>query len=303
MKNALTIDLEEYYQATAFSAGRDPSASQSFISRVEQSTEKLLELLAERRCLATFFVVGSVAEKFPRLIERVFLAGHELGCHSYAHRHVFSMTKDQFHRDTLRAKRAIEDAVGTSVQGYRAPSFSITQDTDWAFEVLAELGFTYDSSIFPIKHLHFDRRNVSRGPFLIKTSAGSILEFPLTTLQVAGARAPIAGGAYFRLLPYFYTRWGIRYLNAAENLPACVYLHPWELDPQQPRMQGSITARMRHYSGLQRAESRFRRLLDDFSFEPLGVFAEELINRLSVGMTADSSHIRLNSLSGVTRVS
>lgn len=300
MKNALTIDLEEYYQATAFSTGRDPGVSQSFVSRVEQSTEKLLNLLAEHHCLATFFVVGTVAERFPRLIQRICRGGHELGCHSYAHAHVFGMTRDQFYQDTARSKQAIEDAAGASVRGYRAPSFSITQDAEWAFEVLARLRFSYDSSIFPIRHLLFDRSHSSRAPFAIETAAGSILEFPMTTLEVAGARAPLAGGAYFRFLPYAYTRWGIRYLNSVEGLPACVYLHPWELDPQQPRMQGSITARMRHYTGLERVESRFCRLLQEFRFQPLGVFADELIKRLSAERTLGSSGTPCGSLHEVS---
>jgi polysaccharide deacetylase family protein (PEP-CTERM system associated) len=303
MKNALTIDLEEHYQATAFSSTRERSSSHSLVSRVERNTHKLLELLAESRRLATFFVVGSVAEQFPQLIQTVARAGHEIACHSFAHRQIFTLSRDQFYEDTRRAKLAIENAAGAPVQGYRAPSFSITRESEWAFEALAELGFTYDSSIFPIRHLHFDMRHVSRAPFLIVTSAGPLVEFPMTTLQLAGARAPLAGGAYFRLLPYRYMRWAIRYLNASDALPACVYLHPWELDPEQPRMNGGITARMRHYFGLKRTEAKFRRLLQDFDFAPMGSLVKELNERAPTCAAAALPQIRLSPLPGCTNVS
>jgi polysaccharide deacetylase family protein (PEP-CTERM system associated) len=281
MKNVLTIDLEDYYHATAFSAEGGSTSSDSHLSRVEQNTERILEALAQNGCFATFFAVGSIAEKFPSLIQRIARAGHELACHSYAHRLVFSLTRDQFYEDTRRAKSAIEDAAGASILGYRAPSFSITKDAEWAFEVLAELGFSYDSSVFPIKHLSFDMQNAPRNPFIITTRAGSILEFPMTTLQILGARAPLAGGAYLRLIPYWHTRWGIRYLNKSENYPVCVYIHPWELDPEQPRMKGSLTARLRHYFGLRGTEAKFHRLLEDFEFQPLGLQVRELQNHLA----------------------
>jgi polysaccharide deacetylase family protein (PEP-CTERM system associated) len=302
MKNALTIDLEEHFQATAFSSSRKHPGSGSLVSRVERNTHKLLELLAASRSLATFFVVGSVAEQFPQLVQTVARAGHEIACHSFAHRQIFTLSRAQFYEDTRHAKLAIENAAGSSVQGYRAPSFSITRESEWAFEVLAELGFTYDSSIFPIRHLHFDMRHVSRTPFLIVTSAGPLIEFPMTTLQLAGARAPLAGGAYFRLLPYSYTRWAIRYLNASDHLPACVYLHPWELDPAQPRMDGGITARMRHYFGLRRTEAKFRRLLQDFDFAPLGSLVRELHQRPATSSAAAMPQIRLSPLPGCTNV-
>src|SRR5208282_5551129 len=195
MKNALTIDLEEYYHATAFSANGG-NADGPHLSRVEQNAERILEALAKKGCLATFFTVGSIAENFPGLIQRIARAGHELACHSYAHRQVFTLSRDEFLEDTRRAKSAIEDASGTHVVGYRAPSFSITKDTDWAFEVLVELGFTYDSSIFPIRHLHYEMQGAPRNPFIINTRVGQIIEFPMTTLEILGARAPLAGGAY-----------------------------------------------------------------------------------------------------------
>ncbi len=281
MKNALTIDVEDYFHATAFSANDESLNGNTYVSRVEQNTEKILEILAEKGCPATFFVVGSVAERFPQLIQQIVRAGHEIACHSFAHCQVFNLTRNQFYEDTRRAKLAIENAAGVPVYGYRAPSFSITKASPWAFELLVELGFRYDSSIFPVKHINFKMQYVPRHPFVIITSAGSILEFPMTTLQIFGTRAPLAGGAYLRLLPYWYTRWGIRYLNASESRPACVYLHPWELDPAQPRMKSGLSARMRHYFGLRRAEIKFRRLLMDFEFQPLGLLVKNLSNQLS----------------------
>lgn len=292
MINVLTVDLEDYYHATAFSANLGSLNGDMHVSRVEHNTDRTLEILAQNNCLATFFAVGSVAEKFPQLIHRIVRAGHEVACHSFAHRQVFTLTRAQFFEDTRRAKVAIENAGGTAVIGYRAPSFSITKDSEWAFEVLAELGFTYDSSIFPIRHLNFDMQDAPRSPFFVTTSCGSILEFPMTTIQIAGMRAPLAGGAYLRVLPYWYTRWGIRHLNTSECRPACVYLHPWELDPEQPRMQGNLTARLRHYFGLHGAEAKFRRLLEDFEFQPLRILVEELNNNLSQAPDTSSAQLR-----------
>jgi polysaccharide deacetylase family protein (PEP-CTERM system associated) len=276
MKNVVTIDLEDYYHVTAFSANGTASDRSFYVSRVEQNTDRVLEILAEKGSIATFFALGSVAEKFPQLVQRIVRLGHEIACHSFAHRQVFTLTRDQFFEDTRRAKLAIEEAAGVAVYGYRAPSFSITKSSEWAFEVLAELGFTYDSSIFPVRHLDYEMQHAPIDPFIIATPAGSIQEFPMTTLQIAGARAPLAGGAYLRVLPYWYTQWGIRYLNDSEGRPACVYLHPWELDPEQPRMKGTLSARMRQYFGLRSAEVKFRRLLQDFEFQPLGVLVKEL---------------------------
>jgi polysaccharide deacetylase family protein (PEP-CTERM system associated) len=285
MKNVVTIDLEDYYHATAFSSDIDDIERQSYESRVEQNAERTLELLAHSGSTGTFFVLGSVAAKFPQLIQRIVGAGHEIACHSFAHRQVFTLTRNQFYEDTRRAKLAIEEAAGIAVRGYRAPSFSINKSCPWAFEVLAELQFTYDSSIFPVKHLSYEMQNVFRDPFFIVTAAGPILEVPMTTLEIAGTRAPFAGGAYLRLLPYWYTHWGIQYLNASESRPVCVYFHPWELDSQQPKMNGSLSAHLRHYFGLRSTEVKFRRLLEDFEFQPLG----HMIKDLSGGHLQDTA--------------
>jgi polysaccharide deacetylase family protein (PEP-CTERM system associated) len=275
MKNALTIDLEDYYQVTAFANG-SPQNWDSQVSRVEANTERVLELLAGAKRSATFFTLGWVAEKYPRLVRQVAESGHEIACHSHLHRLVYSLSPAEFRDDTRRAKEVLEQASGNAVRGYRAPSFSITRDAHWALEILAELGFSYDSSIFPVKHLNYGMPGGPRFPFRIQTPAGPIVEFPMPTLALGGATAPFGGGAYFRLLPYGYTRWGIRYLNQVAKQPVCVFLHPWEIDTQQPRMAGSISARARHYFGLGRTEAKLKRLLAEVEFCTLGALIAAL---------------------------
>jgi len=274
MKNALTIDLEDYYHVSAFNDQVLPQEWGSRQSRVEQNTDLLLDLLDHAGHKATFFTLGWVAEEHPQVVRRVADCGHEVACHSLRHRTVYEMTPAEFREDTRRAKELLEDVSGHPVRGYRAPSFSITQDSLWALTVLAELGFAYDSSIFPVLHANYGMPKGSRDPYRLETPAGPIVEFPMTTLELAGRRSPFGGGAYFRLLPYWYTRWGIRYLNAREGRPACVYLHPWELDPEQPRMAGRFTSRLRHYLGLRGTPSKFRNLLCDFEFCPLAQLAD-----------------------------
>jgi len=267
--NALTIDLEDYYHVSAFREHVSQEEWQSRPSRVVQNTERLLDWLDDAGCKATFFTLGWVAEWHPQLVRRVAERGHEIACHSLRHRSVYELTPAEFREDTNAAKNLLEDTSGQQVLGYRAPSFSITEKASWAFEVLRELGFTYDSSIFPVRHPNYGTATASRKPFRIDTPSGPLVEFPLSTLEIAGMRSPFGGGAYFRLLPYWFTRWGIRYLNNSESMPVCVYLHPWEFDPEQPHMTGSLTARMRHYVGLRHAPKRFRQLLKDFQFATL----------------------------------
>lgn len=276
MKNALTIDLEDYYHVSAFNEHVPRQEWGAKESRVERNTNVLLDLLDEAACKATFFTLGWVAEEHPDVVRSVAQRGHEIACHSLRHRTVYQMTTAEFRDDTSRAKDLLENVSGFPVRGYRAPSFSITQDSLWALTILAELGFAYDSSIFPVKHANYGMPSASRTPFRVDTPAGSIIEFPLPTLELAGRRSPFGGGAYFRFLPYWYTRWGIRFLNSQEGQPVCVYLHPWELDPQQPRMSGSLTSRVRHYLGLAGTPRKFRNLIKDFEFCPMAALAEDL---------------------------
>jgi len=276
MKNALTIDLEDYYQVSAFSDTFVVDQWDNYPSRVEHNTAKLLSILDEGNARATFFTLGWVARKYPKLIKEIADRRHEVACHSNVHRSVYAMSADEFRTDTLDAKKLLEDIIGVPVLGYRAPSFSITRNSLWAYEILVELGFSYDSSVFPIKHPNYGWPRAPRFPFMIRTAGGSILEFPMPTLQLAGVRAPIGGGAYLRLLPYWFTRWALRYINQGEALSACVYLHPWELDSEQPRMQGSMSARLRHYFGLKGAEAKLRRMLLDFEVQPMNSLIDEL---------------------------
>jgi len=276
MNNALTVDLEDYYHVTAF---RDSVAREHWNaheSRVERNTDLLLGWFAEAGFQATFFTLGWVAEQNPALVRRIAEQGHEIACHSLRHRLVYEMTPEEFREDTGRAKALLEDVSGKQVYGYRAPSFSITRDSQWAFEILAELGFTYDSSIFPVKHVDYGMPHAPRGPFRVQTRFGSIVEFPMPTLSLGSARSPVAGGAYLRLLPYAYTRWGIRYINRHESLPVCVYLHPWEIDTDQPRIRGGLTARIRQYFGLRGTEVKLRRLLNELEFCSLGSVIDNL---------------------------
>ncbi len=276
MKNALSIDLEDYFHVTAFADHTPPAAWGAHASRIEQNTARTLELLGGAGRQATFFVLGWVAEKYPRLVREIGDCGHEVACHSYQHRLVYQMSVEEFREDTRRAKEVIEDSCGRPVRGYRAPSFSIRRDSLWAFEILAELGFTYDSSIFPVQHPNYGMPEAPRFPFRVSTRRGCVVEFPMPTLELGGRRAPLGGGAYLRILPYWYMRWGMRWINEREKHPVCVYFHPWEMDPNQPRINGSPSARLRHYLGLRGAKSKLRRLLADFEFCPVGSLVAEL---------------------------
>jgi len=276
MKNALTVDLEDYFHVSAYAGKVRLEEWDSYPSRVAENTDRLLALLAEHNCRATFFVLGWVAEKKPEVVVRVAAAGHEIACHSLLHRKIFDLTPQEFREDTRRAKAVIEDATGKQVIGYRAPSFSVTKKSSWSLNILVEEGFRYDSSVFPVEHPSYGIPDAPRTPYWINTASGRILEFPLPTLSIGSKRAPIGGGAYLRLLPYSYTRWSIRHLNRHENLPVCVYIHPWELDPQQPRMGGNLSAQARHYFGLHGTEAKLKKLLRDVEFCPLASLIAQL---------------------------
>jgi polysaccharide deacetylase family protein (PEP-CTERM system associated) len=275
MRNALSFDLEDYMHVTAFSHQVDAADWDKCVSRLEHNSDKLLGILDASSCVATFFILGWVAKRFPKVIKHIADAGHEIACHSMWHRLVYKMTLEEFRSDTREAKAVLEDVSGKVVCGYRAPSFSITKDCWWAFDILGELGFKYDSSIFPIRHPNYGLPQGSRFPFAVQTSTGTVVEFPLPTLDLGAMRAPFGGGAYLRILPYSYTRWAINHFNQRESAPVCVYLHPWEIDVEQPRLKAGLTARVRHYSGLRGAENKLRKLLSDFEFVPLNALVGE----------------------------
>ncbi len=269
MKNALTFDVEEYFHAEAFARVLRPEEWPSLESRVEATTERILDILDREHVRATFFVLGWVAERHPALVREIASLGHEIGCHGYGHRMIQHLTRSEFERDVTRAKIALEDAVGRAVLGYRAPTFSIMRETLWSLEVLCEAGFRYDSSIFPIVHDRYGIPDAPRFPHRLKAPNGcELAEFPMSTVVVLGRRVPVAGGGYFRLMPYSLTRRALRRINR-DGQPAMVYLHPWELDPDQPRVPVGPLTRFRHLVNVGKTETRLVRLLGDFAFAPV----------------------------------
>jgi polysaccharide deacetylase family protein (PEP-CTERM system associated) len=234
---------------------------------VDGQVARILDLFDERGVSATFFVLGWVAAHNPGVVRRIAARGHEIGCHSYAHRLVFSMTPAEFREDTLHAVDAIANACGLTPTVYRAPTYSIRLDSLWALEILVECGFTADSSIYPIAHDRYGIPGFSRYPKMMHTASGPIQEIPIATVALAnGVVAPVGGGAYLRLLPYRYTAAGLRRINTVERKPACIYFHPWEIDPAQPRLTNGVVSRMRTYTGIGSMYAKIDRLLSDFSF-------------------------------------
>jgi polysaccharide deacetylase family protein (PEP-CTERM system associated) len=248
-------------------------------SRVERNTRKLLELFASYQIRATFFTLGWVAERFPRLVQDIAGAGHEIGCHSYAHSAIWKLSPSQFREDTRRALDTLQNASGQRVAGYRAPTFSVVKRTFWAVEILAELGFRYDSSIFPISHDTYGVPDAPRSTFLWKLSTGgSIFEIPMSTACRWGRNFPAAGGGYLRLLPEWYTRWAMRCLER-EDRPAIIYLHPWEMDPEQPRIRGPWKSRLRHYTRLDAMQRRLESLLQRMQFTTMSEVLDAQVRR------------------------
>ncbi len=267
--NAMTVDVEEYFHATAVQAVVPPARWESLESRIERSTQSVLDVFAEHRVHGTFFVLGWAAERHPGLVRRIAEAGHEIASHGYAHQLVYDQSPDEFRRDVTRAKQFLEDTTGSRVDGYRAPTFSITTRSLWALDVLAEAGYRYDASIFPIHHDRYGIPGSPRGIHDRPANGGTLLEWPGSTVRVLGANVPFAGGGYFRLLPYSVIRWATRRLHAQDRDAAIFYIHPWEFDPGQPRQPLPWLSAARHYVNLERTETRFRRLLKDFQFAPV----------------------------------
>jgi polysaccharide deacetylase family protein (PEP-CTERM system associated) len=268
--NALSVDVEEYYHAEIFRRGLNGNGHDSFESRVERSTDRLLELMREHGARATFFVLGEIAQRHPALLRRLAAERHEIACHGDRHDNVWGQTPDEFRADIRRAKRSIEDAAGQEVVGYRAPNFSIRRaQQPWAYPTLVEEGFLYDSSVFPIVHDRYGQPDAPRFAHEVwKDTGRGLLEFPISTVRLAGMNFPIGGGGYFRLLPLAVTMLGIHHVNAREGRPVMFYLHPWELDPDQPRQKMSWHRRVRHYGGLERQVDKLSSLLSRFSFGP-----------------------------------
>jgi polysaccharide deacetylase family protein (PEP-CTERM system associated) len=263
--NALTVDVEDYFHVNAFADVIDRANWDKFECRVENNTRVVLRLFAEANVKATFFVLGWVTKRSPGLIREILSAGHEIACHGMSHQLVYKQDAATFLAETREAKQRLEDLTGVKVRGYRAASYSITQHSMWAIEILENLGFDYDSSVFPVRHDVYGVPDAPRFPY--KTTNGKMLEVPLTTVDLLGYRLPCGGGGYFRILPYSMFRWALRRVNTQDRQPAVFYFHPWEVDPQQPRIPGaSWKSNFRHYTNLNATEPRLRRLLGDFKW-------------------------------------
>ena len=266
IRNAMTIDVEDYFQVSAFAGHIARESWPSRECRVEANVERILGLLAQARVRATFFTLGWIAERYPALVRQIAAGGHEIASHGYGHLRASDQSRAEFQNDIVSSKALLEDLSGRPVLGYRAPSFSIGEANLWALEVLREAGYRYSSSIYPVKHDHYGMPDAPRFAFYPHGPDG-LLELPVTTARLLGRNVPAGGGGYFRLLPYAASRWLINHVNQKDHQAAIFYFHPWEIDPQQPRQQQiSVKTRFRHYVNLARTERRLVALLQDFSW-------------------------------------
>jgi len=282
--NAMSVDVEDYFHVSVFDGIVPRTEWDAMESRVCTNTERLLDIFDEYSVRSTFFVLGWVGEKYPALVTKIAARGHEVASHGYAHRLVYDQTPAAFRDDVRRAKALLEEASGRPVVGYRAPSYSITPRSLWALDVLIEEGYQYDSSIFPIRHDRYGIPVSDRQPYRIDRNGGSLIEVPGSTTRLGPMNLPVAGGGYFRILPYKWTHWGIRRVNEQEGRPAVFYLHPWEIDPDQPRLHAGRLGRFRHYRNLDSTEQWLRQLLSDFRFQPM----QALVNDARLAFAQDS---------------
>jgi polysaccharide deacetylase family protein (PEP-CTERM system associated) len=266
IRNALTVDVEDYFHVSAFSECIDQKDWDSYPLRVEKNTRRLLDLFDLHSIKATFFVLGWVAERTPGLVREIATLGHEVACHGYSHQLVYNQSPRMFREETIRSKTLLEDIIQAPVIGYRAASYSITGRSLWALDIIADAGFEYDSSIFPVRHDRYGIPDASVYPHRMKTPNGSwLVEFPLSTSRIFGLRLPVAGGGYFRLYPYTITKAGLNQINRSQK-PFIFYLHPWEIDTEQPKISAGWKSRFRHYNNLDKCEHRLERLMNDFKF-------------------------------------
>ena len=268
--NAFTVDVEDYYQVEAFSKHIDRSQWNDFASHVEANTDAILMLLEEKSIKATFFTLGCVAEKHPEIVRKIVAQGHEIASHGYSHRLIYTQDEKVFREETVKSKAILEDISQQLVKGYRAATYSITKDSLWALDILVESGFEYDSSIFPVRHDRYGIPDLHPLPHKLKTPGGlEIVEFPISTLKLFRYNLPIAGGGYFRLFPYAFSRWALRKINRQTN-EFVFYIHPWEVDEAQPVIdEASITTKFRHYNNIDKCRGRLAQILDDFRFDTL----------------------------------
>ena len=278
--NSLTVDVEDFFQVSAFEKSVNRSDWDRFPLRVEKNTRRLLELFDTHSVKATFFVLGWIANKVPNLVLEIADAGHEIACHGYSHKLIYNQSRDEFKQETLRARSLLEDIIGQSVDGYRAASYSITKNSLWALDILAEAGFKYDSSIFPVIHDRYGLPGSPKNIYKFTTSSGKqLLEFPLTTAKIGPLTLPMAGGGYFRLYPYWFTDYNLRKINRENRKPFIFYLHPWEIDADQPKIDAGLFSKFRHYNNLDKCENRLERLLKSFKF---GTVIEILNNQENI---------------------
>lgn len=279
MQNALSVDVEDWFQVGAFERTIDRADWDGLTHRVERNTDAVLALFDEAGVKGTFFTLGWVAQRYPALLLRIAEAGHEVASHGYDHERVFTFTPDQFRADLRKSRALLEDASGQRVIGYRAPSFSIDSRTPWAHPILAEEGYRYSSSVAPIRHDHYGWPESPR--FAWKPVAGSsLLELPVTTAKLGGRTLAAGGGGFFRLLPYAFSRWAIKQVNGQAGRPAIIYFHPWEIDPDQPRVAGApFKSRVRHYSNLSAMAGKLRRLTRDFAWTRIDALVEAQAER------------------------
>ncbi len=278
--HAFTVDVEEYFHVNAFDRSVTRDDWTTLPSRAGRSVDELLEMLARHDATGTFFVLGWLAERHPDIPRRIAAAGHEIGSHGWWHRRVTTLTPDRFREEVRDCKRRLEDLTGQPVVGFRAPSFSILPPVEWAYDVLIEEGYAYDSSVFPIRRRNYGNPNACPDPHAVTRPAGTLIEFPMATRSVAGLRFPGAGGAYLRLLPFAMTRGTLREYSR-QGKTAIFYTHPWEIDLDQPRLEVPLVSRIRHYGGLARTRPRLERLLAEFRFASIAECHGDLIRTAS----------------------
>lgn len=271
--NGLSVDVEDWFQVGAFENVIERDSWDGLRDRVERNCEAILELFAEADVQATFFTLGWVAQRHGPLMRRIAAAGHEIASHGWDHARVFRLGRESFAKDLDMSRKAIEDAAGVAITGYRAPSFSIDSRTPWAYMVLAEQGYSYSSSVAPISHDHYGWREAPR--FAFKPLPWSdLIELPVTTAELGGKRFAAGGGGFFRVLPYGFSRWAIRQVNRRDERPAIFYFHPWEIDPDQPRVPNApLKSKLRHYTNLDGMAGKLRQLIHDFRWGRMDVLA------------------------------
>ena len=268
--NAFTVDVEDYFQVEAFKNNINVDNWGNLECRVEKNTDLILQLLDDKNIKGTFFVLGWIAKRYPNVVKKISEQGHEVASHGMSHQLVYKQEQEVFQRETKDSRAILQDLSQQEVIGYRAATYSITKQSLWALDILYESGFRYDSSIFPMRHDKYGIADANPEPHILKTPSDyELVEFPISTVKTKWMTLPVAGGGYFRIFPYMYTRWGLGTINS-KNKPFVFYLHPWEVDPDQPKVEGvSAFSRFRHYTNLHRCYHRLEKLLDDFEFSTM----------------------------------